>query len=401
MRFGVNYVPSDAWWYRWVDWDRRAVEKDIEAIAALGMDHLRIHCLWPLFQPNPGYVSPVLLDRLHELLDVARGHALDVSVTVLNGWLSGFVFLPAWVGGRNIFTDRRTVLAEQTLFRAMAARIGDHPSFLGFDLGNELGVLQNRGHPVTPLEADQWQEGMLALCEEVAPGKLHVNGVDHAHWFSDAGFSRRSLANTGAMTSVHAWIEFTGARDLYSHRHVGCIELPSYCIELAKAYQGDPARKVWLQEFGATARWMPEEDIPGFMERTVRAVATSVNLWGCTWWCSHDIHPRMQGFAAIEYDMGLLDSENRPKPVGLRLRELAHEFRTAPPEVVPRPKALILPDDTFRQQTGRPGWRFASKYMEYAARGVHPGIILESQCEDRAYLASRGITEILPRVPAE
>lgn len=112
--------------------------------------------------------------------------------------------MPAWIGPswrgerRNLFTDPEVVEAEKHLFTAIAKRLRDHPRFLGFDLGNELGVLQGMEHPAIQEAADAWARTMLAHCEGLAPGKLHVNGVDHVHWFSDFGFSRSALATTGA-----------------------------------------------------------------------------------------------------------------------------------------------------------------------------------------------------------
>ncbi|MBB4682503.1 hypothetical protein HNR67_008621 [Crossiella cryophila] len=44
IRFGVNYVPSKNWWFSWADWDRASIARDLDRIAALGMDHIRIMC---------------------------------------------------------------------------------------------------------------------------------------------------------------------------------------------------------------------------------------------------------------------------------------------------------------------------------------------------------------------
>ena len=41
-RFGVNYTPSHNWWYCWNDWDADPIRRDLDAVAALGADHLRI-----------------------------------------------------------------------------------------------------------------------------------------------------------------------------------------------------------------------------------------------------------------------------------------------------------------------------------------------------------------------
>src|SRR6266702_1769129 len=71
-RFGVNYVPRKRWWYCWQDWDHQAVQDDLEAIAALKMDHIRVQCLWPLIQPGISYVSDEIVEHLHSLMDAAE-----------------------------------------------------------------------------------------------------------------------------------------------------------------------------------------------------------------------------------------------------------------------------------------------------------------------------------------
>jgi hypothetical protein len=400
-RFGVNYTPSKNWWYCWLDWDERAVADDLRAVAALGMDHVRVQCLWPVFQPHINFVSETALRRLRALLDLADRAGLDVEVTVLDGWLSGYAFEPAWVEPkwkgekRNIFTDPEVVEAEKLLFKALADEVGHHPRFLGFDLGNELGVLQQRDFPVRPAEADAWARDMLAYCERLAPGRFHVNGVDHTHWFSNFGFSREGLANTGAATVLHAYILFTGALERYGYQGVGSLHLAEYCVELARAYQRDLSRPLWLQEFGASAEWMPVAYIPEFAERTIRNAATCAGLWGFTWWSSHDLNPRLKGFAKLEYDLGLLDSANRVKPAGRLMSKLIGEFRSRPPEVLPRPVALVVSDEMLSSKPYPPQWTVAKPYMDLVAQGVRPAVVLESRLNDAAYLRARGITEFV------
>lgn len=390
LRFGVNYVPSKRWWYSWLDWDRDAVARDLEAIAALNMDHLRIHCLWPVFQPNPTYVSPVALERLVALHDLADAQGLDVVTAVLDGWLSGFAFRPAWLKqGRNMFTDPEMIEAEKHLFRSIAGVLDGHPRFLGFDLGNELGVLQQLWEPVTQDEADAWQAEMLATCEAVAPGKFHVNGVDHVHWYRDVGFSRAALATTGSATSLHTWILFTGTLERYGPNGVGTLHLPEYCVELAKAYHRDLDRPLWIQEFGASPEWMDAAQIPDFAETTIRQAATCENLWGFTWWCSHDVRPAFAGFHALEYDLGLLDVENRPKPAGLRIAELIAAWRATPPAPVARTVALVWPEGVFDDPDDL--WRAIDVYMGMIEEGLRPAIVLACRAEDDDYLHQRGI----------
>jgi len=67
-RFGVNYTPSHNWWFCWNDWNADPIRRDLDAIAALGADHLRLMLIWPFFQPNPKWVSTAHLERMDQLL---------------------------------------------------------------------------------------------------------------------------------------------------------------------------------------------------------------------------------------------------------------------------------------------------------------------------------------------
>ena len=58
-RFGINYTPSRNWWYCWNDWEADSIRRDLDAIAALGADHLRLMLIWPYFQPSATWVSPL------------------------------------------------------------------------------------------------------------------------------------------------------------------------------------------------------------------------------------------------------------------------------------------------------------------------------------------------------
>lgn len=406
MRFGVNYVPSKNWWYSWVDWNKYSIEEDLHAIASLGMDHIRAHCLWSIFQPNSTYVSETAIDRVQELLEIADKCGLDVELTVLNGFLSGFAFYPtfsqatAWEKRKNIFTNPNMIKAEKYLLSKIAERIGKHKRFLGFDIGNEINVLQSFGDTFTISEGDKWLVEMMQFCEHVAPGKIHVNGVDHSPWFNDIAFSREKMAKTGAVTSIHTWIEFTGALQKYGPMETGCTHLTEYCIELAKAYNTDKDRLVWVQEFGASPDWMPENIISDFAEQTIIKALTCENVWGFTWWCSHNLDRKLEGFHSLEYDLGLLDHMNNVKSVGKRMAELIKRYKANPIEAIERPIALVLPDELFAcnkedyQYPDNPGWKLAKQYMSLIDEGIRPSIVLERSLSNSEYLISRGIKEL-------
>jgi len=407
LRFGANYVPRKGWWYCWQDWDQAAIIEDLKGIRDLGLDHIRMQCLWSLFQPGINYVSESTLERLHLLLDAADAADLDVEVTVLNGWMSGLQYMPSWVlpvkvkseghpDKGNVFIDREVIEAEKLLFQKLAKSVGQHRRFLGFDIGNELGVLQGISNPVTTPQADAWGREVLAYCDQIAPGKFHVNGADDSHWFADFGFSRQNLANSGAATVVHCYVFFTGALDHYQYSDLGSLHLAAYMVDLAYAYQKDLRRRVWVEEVGTSAEWMPQSYLPEFMEHTVRNIVNTGKSWGVTWWSSHDIDPNIKGFDSLEYTLGLLDFQNQPKATGRKFAALAGEYRRTPPEIPDHPVALVIPDYGLSHQTWPPDWTYGKAYMDLAEQGKRPTIVLESRAHDEEYLKARGIRELVP-----
>jgi endo-1,4-beta-mannosidase len=405
LRFGVNYVPRRNWWYCWLDWDQQAIVEDLHVIASLGMDHIRIQCLWPFFQPGISNVSEQSLANLHSLLEAADGAGLDVEVTVLNGWMSGLSFMPAWVAPLlkhgdpkqgNIFTDPTVIEAEKLLFRRIAETIGGHRRFLGFDIGNEMGVLMDPyNNPASSIAADAWVTDILQYCDQVAPGKFHLLGADHSHWYNDYGFTRKVLANTGRTTSVHSYIYFDGVLDRYKYNQAPTAQLAAFAVELAYAYQDDLRRPVWVEEIGVSSKECPADYQPTYMENAVRNIAATGKAWGITWWGSHDIDRSDKSFDHYEYELGLIDQQNKPKPLGKKFAELAAELRRSPQPVAARTTALVIPEFGLSKDAWPPDWKFAGPYMKLIERGIVPAIVLESRTQDEAYLKARGIKDLV------
>lgn len=116
-------------------------------------------------------------------------------------------------------------------------------------------------------------------------------------------------------------------------------------------------------------------------------------VWGFTWWASHDIDPAIKGFAAPEYGLGLIDQKNHVKPLGRIVSEVARECRRQSFPPARRRVALVVPDTGL---SDRPNdWTYATAYMNLIAKGKKPCIVRESRRNDKAYLKSRGVAELI------
>ncbi|MFH9891025.1 glycosyl hydrolase [Streptomyces luteogriseus] len=397
VRFGVNYTPSEGWFHHWLDFDLDSVRADLDSIAALGLDHVRVFPLWPYFQPNRTLIRPRAVEQLVALADAAAERGLDVNVDGLQGHLSSFDFLPAWTRTwhrRNLFTDPDALDGQENLLRTLAAALADRPNFIGMTLGNEVNQFSSGPHPdpdrATPGEIDTWLARMLAACEEGAPGRLHLHAEYDATWYQDdQPFTPGQAARHGAVTAVHSWV-FNGTAQRYGRTSVPSEHHAAYLVELSKAWADDPHRPVWLQEVGAPAPLVPPEHAAAFTEATVANALDCPGLWGITWWCSHDVSRSLADFPELEYGLGLLTNDREPKDTARVLERAARGASSAPAN---RTTALVVPADPAVRSRCAPGGPVFEAFFRLVADGARPTTVLDTRSADREHLSARGITE--------
>ncbi|GFH34633.1 glycoside hydrolase 5 family protein [Streptomyces pacificus] len=406
VRFGANYTPSRGWFHHWLDFDLDTVRADLDSVAALGLDHVRVFPLWPVFQPNRTLIRPRAVEQLVQLADAAAERGLDVNVDGLQGHLSSFDFLPSWTQTwhrRNIFTDPDVVAGQAAYLRTLAQALADRPNFIGMTVGNEVNQFSAGPHPdpdrITPAQAEQWLGALLAACEEGAPGRLHLHAEYDAAWYQDdQPFTPAHSARLGAVTAVHSWV-FNGTAQRHGRTGTATEQHAAYLVELSKAWADEPHRPVWLQEVGAPAPLVPAEHAAAFTEATVANVLDCEDLWGVTWWCSHDVSRSLADFPELEYSLGLMTSDREVKPIGRAIARIVREQREHPHRPAPRTTALVVDageeDGPRRRSVCAPGGAVFEAFARLTAEGARPAAVLAGRAADPGHLAARGITEVV------
>ncbi len=403
IRFGANYTPSQHWWHVWLDFDTPgttdAIRRDLDALAGLGLDHIRVFPTWPVFQPDRGRVRPRAVAQLVELVRLAAAAGLDVSVDALQGHLSSFDFYPSWTvtwHQRNLFTDRDVVDAQALLVGTLAGALRNEPNYLGINVGNEPNNLVAH-NAVSTSEVDAWLDRLLGEATAADPAHPATHCAYDAAWYQeDHPFSPGASATKGAMTCVHPWVFSDDCARRYGARSTEVNHLAEYVTELSRAYATEPGRVTWVQELGAPDPHIPVDVAPEFAERTLANVLTCDRLWGVTWWCSHDVDRALLDFPELEYGLGLLRTDNSVKPIGTAVSRAIAAARAQPPAPVPRETALVLDADLDGRgrAASAPGGGFFEAWMRRAADGERLAMVLASRAADPDHLATRGITTV-------
>ncbi|MBB5118825.1 glycosyl hydrolase [Streptomyces eurocidicus] len=407
MRFGVNYTPTRGWFHHWLDFDLDDIRADLDSLTALGLDHIRVFPLWPLFQPNRTLIRPRAVEQLVALVDAAGERGLDVSVDGLQGHLSSFDFVPSWTTTwhrRNMFTDPAVVDAQEAYLTALASALADRPHFLGMTVGNEVDQFSGDPHPdpdrIRPDQAGRWLRRMLDACDRAAPGRAHLHASYDAAWYDDTHpFTPAHSARLGAMTAVHSWV-FNGTAQRYGPTGAATERHAAYLIELSKAWAEDPDRPVWLQEVGAPAPHIAPEGAAAFTRATLAHALDCTGVWGITWWCSHDVDRALADFPELEYGLGLFTNDRRIKPAGEAVARAVREWHEGGREPERRRTALVLDvgdagDAAASRSVCAPGGAFFEAWMRVAARGVRPAVVPASRVGDVGWLAARGVDSVV------
>jgi endo-1,4-beta-mannosidase len=405
LRFGANYTPRSQWMHAWMSLDLDEVRRDFAALAALGLDHVRVFPLWTVLQPNRTLIRDEAVTDVRAVIDVAAEFGLDASVDVIQGHLSSFDFIPSWLftwHDKNMFTHPDALSGQAELVTRLGERLGGASNFLGFTLGNETNQFSAQTHPspwpVTEAEAANWITTLLDAAHAAAPAQQHVHSEYDAAWYMDGhGFTPALASRLGDITTVHSWI-FNGTAQRYGGRSVASDRHAEYMIELARGFAVDPAKPIWLQEVGAPSNCLTPEQTPDFLEATLRSVARTENLWGVTWWCSHDVSRSLADFPELEYTLGLVDQNGEAKPIGRRFAELIPELRerrAAPARTL----GIVVEVDEDETPISRgamsPGGTIFQAWVDACEGGADPAIITSADAAKPEILAARGITELV------
>ncbi len=352
---GVNYWPARKFVRMWSQFDAHEIDQDFAALEALGLRLVRFFVFWPDFQPQPDTVDELHLGNLGRVFDMAAEHGLMLMPTLLVGLMSGPVWMPAWsmsstpndrpalyvVDGelsqykpRDIFgADEALLDAQRLLVRTVVERFRSHRALWGWDLCNEINLVQM---PETEA-GERWLQ--------VLTGDVHAVDRDHP---VTAGVLVFEGATNGFRLESHRLLDVASvhAYPLYDPAASGPTDA-AYVGRKIEAMRSAAGVPVMLAEFGmsinpqpgnafVTARpaigeWqvqlVDEHEAAAFV-RGVLPVAREAGAIGALIWCFSDYDPSLYTdftFTAFPHEryFGIFDARGRLKATGDAMSQFA------------------------------------------------------------------------------
>jgi hypothetical protein len=173
---GATYWPRRKGALLWAEWDRGEVREELQQLAAIGMDTVRLPLHWEEFQPRPERIETRSLRALEQTLDLASDAGLRVVPGLMPLAVAGAIHLPSWATAasyaadmmmttkfgtlrivynaappplvwsrtkhttevRDLWTNPAMREAQRKLIAEVVGYFGDHPVLQGWELGSGI-----------------------------------------------------------------------------------------------------------------------------------------------------------------------------------------------------------------------------------------------------------------------
>ncbi len=343
---GCNYWASNAGTDMWTQFDENVIEDDFKILSENGIKYLRVFPNWADFQPvvpfytvcgllkeygfggghnqtNPYYLNENMLDRFESFCELAQKYGFQLIVGLLTGWMSGRLFIPPALYGKNLYTNPTALLFEQRFIRGFVSYFKDSKAIYAWDLGNECNCLDRA-------ESREIASNWTSIVSNTIRAYDHTRPiVSGMHGLSPMGnWSIFDQAEHTDILTTHPYPIFVPHCHKDKHTSIRTM-LHATCETL---FYSDLGNKPCLVEEIGTLGPMQcsDESAAGFLK---------VNLFsnwahkagGLLWWCANEqlnLTNAPFKWKMNERELGLIDKNRLPKPALKVLKEFSDWYHS-------------------------------------------------------------------------
>lgn len=358
---GCNYWASHAGTRMWSDWRPEVIEKDFQQLSENGITVIRIFPLWPDFQPivqlytakgaekeiafadgplpptgvGANGMSEEALQKFQVVADLAQKHHLKLIVGLINGWMSGQLFVPPALQGKNVLTDATALSWEQKFVRTFVHRFKSHPAIVGWDLGNECNVMGNvDGYN----QAYVWSALLSGAIKSEDNTRPVVSGMHSLSPSDGANWRIKDQAETTDLLTTHPYPLFTRYAGLDP---VNTIRTLLHSAAETRMYADIGRKPCLIEETGTLGPMIADDAVAAAFARTLLFSGWANDCHGLLWWCAFDqdnLNYTPYSWNAVERNLGLIRDDRSAKLVLNELKQFNDFLQQLPFKTLPARK---------------------------------------------------------------
>ena len=356
---GCNYWASHAGIYMWSRWDEKTVDDDFRQLSEIGIELARVFPLWSDFQPinkvygyhgnsegistdngetlldnfDPG-LDETMMDRFSKLIDIADKYKIKLIPSPLTGWMSGRLFVPHLLEGKNLITDPFAIKWEVRFVKAFVRRFKERKAIAAWCLGNECNCMS----PVESREqAWLWMDVITDAFKAVDPEREVISGMHCQFTPGEDPWTLQDCGDSCDYVTTHPYASPSYATDRDLMNTIKPLIHPAAQTIYSADIAGKPC---FIEETGTFGQMYGDEDLNAKYCEGAIYTAWSHNCLGYLWWIGYDqgsltYHPFGYNNRASNY--GLYREDRTLKPVGEVLKnfnEFTKSFGKLPERIV-------------------------------------------------------------------
>ena len=332
---GCNYWASNAGTEMWKNWDEQAVRDDLAILSKNGVEYMRVFPNWRDFQPiiplmegqgkvmeyrlegdiipdNPYYLDETMMSRFSIFCDICEEYNVKLIVGLLTGWMSGRLFIPAGLFGKNLYTDPVALLFEQRFIKGFVSRFKNKKSIYAWDLGNECNCMSPSDNNFV---SESWT-GIISNAirandntRQVISG-MHSLGADPL-----SNWSIEGQAEFNDILTTHPYPYWVG----YARNdEIGTFRTTMHATCETKLYAGVGRKPCLVEETGTMGPMMCTNELAGDFLRCNMFSNWANGSLGVMWWCANEqtnLKTVPYTWNMCEVELGMIDADRKPKPV--------------------------------------------------------------------------------------
>ena len=353
---GCNYWASHAGMKMWSRWDEQIVKEDLRRLSENHIRTLRVFPLWSDFQPlrmhycakgqqreirlleeplgfddfGRAGIDPTMMERFQRFCDLAQTEGISLIVGLLTGWMSGRLFIPEMLQGRNVLTDPLAIQWEIRFVRCFVRHFAYHPAIVAWDLGNECNCM---GEISAPEVSYVWSASITMAIRVEDPKRPIISGM---HGLSTEGEWR--IQDQGEVLDIlctHPYPIFTPHCDTDP---LNGMKSPLHATAESLFFAGVGGKPCFAEEVGTLGPMVVSDEIGADYLRMALFTLLGNDCHGLIWWCGFeqsnlDFSP--YDWNSVERELGLFYLDKTPKPVLRELRRFSEYIDMLPVSHLP------------------------------------------------------------------
>lgn len=384
---GCNYWASDWGIEMWSHFDADVVRRDFTALAQHGIRLLRVFPLWSHFQPLEaiygycgvleGYsidggatlireeadaaIVPQAMEDFGTMLDIAEELGICVIPSIITGWMSGRLFVPPVMQGKDILTDPFALKWEARFVRQFVRAFRDRPNIVGWCLGNECnccGKVENES------QAWIWTALLTDAIRANDATRPVISGMHSLSAEKEGVWTMAAQGENCDFLTTHPYASPTYKTDSIPADNFRAVIHPACQNAMYSDLSGKPS---FIEEAGTFGEMYCDEVLTAVYAKNVLFNAWAQDARAHLWWIAFDqghlrYHPF--GFNNRASNYGLLRTDFTEKPILGAIKEFSSfvdsfPYETLPPAIVDG--VCLIPDGAVSWQVGSGAFNLAAE----------------------------------------